>query len=195
MGRTAPLPLMVDQVPIPVGSQYAHGRPYRVARGAAGMDVYALILNKSEMLHAALVGATREIDNLFSGKRDRYGAKPEGGWQKHLCGACGEKVAARFLDHYWSGNLGQFRAPDVAEIQIRTSTSDTGDLILHEEDKDNDRFILVTGIGPRFTVRGWLFAREGKLRKWWRDPAKDRPAFFVPQSELHPMAEFARRLP
>ena len=185
---------MVDVVPQPAGTLYAHGRPYRLLKGVDGIEVVEIVLNKSEMLHAALVGATRQIDNLFKGRADNYGAEVEAGWQKHLGGACGEKVVSRLLDHYWSGNMGHLRLPDVAEIQIRTSSRDDGDLILHPEDNDDDRFILVTGVGPRFVVRGWIVARDGKRDVWWRDPARGRPAFFVPQSELSPMREFKRRL-
>jgi hypothetical protein len=99
-------------------------------------------------------------------------------------GAAGEMAVAKLANIYWNGNMGNLKAADVGRLQVRTRSRDYYDLILHPTDPDDSAFILVVGKAPRFRIVGWIVARDGKLQKWWKDPAGNRPAFFVPQSEL-----------
>lgn len=148
-------------------------------------------LTAHEIFHAALVGVTRQIDNLRNHRLDRYGASTEEGWRLHIEGACGELAVARYFDRYWSGNLGNLQAPDVGAFQVRTRPRPDGNLILHPSDADDEEFVLVTGTAPRFELRGWIRGAEGKRQEFWKDPAGGRPAFFVPASALHPMEALA----
>jgi hypothetical protein len=103
-------------------------------------------------------------------------------------GAVGEYVTARALGIFWPGP-GKLRGPDAGPLQVRTRTKHTWDLFLHPEDDDAAAFVLVTGQGLIYQVHGWIYARDGKQQKWWREVVEDRPAFFVPQTALRSLGE------
>jgi hypothetical protein len=149
-------------------------------------------LSWSELLVAYVVAALRQISNIKHGKRDRYGASPEDGFSLHVKGCLGEMAVAKALGIYWCGNLGDFGAADVGDLQVRTRSRHDQDLIVHPSDKDTDRFILVTGTGDRFVLQGWCYGEEAKLQAYWKDPAGGRPAYFVPKSALSPMGLLSR---
>lgn len=155
------------------------------------VEVY---LTWSEVMLAATVGVRRHIEDVAKKRKDRHGCDPKDGWTQHIQGALGEMVVAKHFDLFWSGNLGDLEAADAGELQVRATPYSTGCLPLHKkeeghkEDKDEDSFVLVTGIPPRFVIRGWCFGREGKKEEHWKDPTgKKRHAYFVPQSSLRPI--------
>lgn len=150
-------------------------------------------LRRDEMLHAAMVGATRCIEDLVGAAQAAYGAPGDNDWQLDIQGALGEKVVAKHFGLYWSGALGDKSAKDVGGAQVRCSTSHDNSLIVHrpppaERDSPDDPFILVTGKGPLFWIRGWLLGREAQRDIYWRThfgPKQlQKPAFFVPAVDL-----------
>lgn len=147
-------------------------------------------LTQFEMELAAIVGCRRQIENLYKNRPDAYGADVEKGWQSHVEGAAGEMAVAKLANKFWSGSMGDLKADDVGRAQVRTRSRHDYELILHPRDADDRAFILVTGLAPTFTIRGWIFAREGKRQEYWRDPAGGRAAFFVPQSALRPIRKY-----
>jgi hypothetical protein len=143
-----------------------------------------------ELLLAANVGVYRTVQNLRLGRKDRFGADPENRWTLSIEGAAGEMAVAKAMDLFWSGAIGDLKADDVGALQVRTRSRHEYELPLHPTDLDDRIFILVTGRAPQFWVRGWIFADDGKRSEWWADPSgKNRPAFFVPHSELRDMAD------
>lgn len=153
---------------------------------------FTVALTEDEVRFAALVGMGRQVQNLFLGRRDAHGADKDRGWQIHIEGAAAEMAFAKFRNRFWSGNLGNLRAADVGEVQVRSTGHAGGSLILHDSDPDDDAFVLVTGRCPAFVVRGWLWGREGKSVEFRRDPVGGRPAYFVPQHMLRPMVSRQR---
>ena len=152
------------------------------------MKVY---LTPSELYQAANVGCMRQCTNLRDGRKHRHGADASVGWSLSIEGACGEAAVAKALGIYWSGSLGDFKAKDVGKHQVRTTHHPDGCLILHKTDLNEDIFLLVTGLAPEYELRGWTQGFEGKHLKHWRTDT-GRPAFFVPQEALYPMAEFIK---
>jgi hypothetical protein len=150
-------------------------------------DAHEVILTDSEMHIAATVGALRQIENIFKGRQHAYAGPRDASWQMHIEGAAGEQAFAKWSGRYWNGNLGDLDADDVGHVQVRTTGRPDGRLILHPLDPDDRPFVLVTGISPRFVLRGWIRGSDGKQQQWWRDPVGGRPAYFVPQSALRPM--------
>jgi hypothetical protein len=144
-------------------------------------------LSQHNMMMAGLVGVTRHIKGMF--KIGTYGIdNSTKGWQANCDGACGEMCVSMTYDKYWDGAIGNFEAKDAGEYQVRSTTYPNGSLILHPRDKDEDVFILVlTHKSPRFILKGWMYAKEGKLEKHW-DKDKPNPAFFVKQKYLHDMS-------
>ena len=152
-----------------------------------------ITLTRDELEIGSAIGVRRQIDNLLAGRVHKYLAPYENGWEFHIHGALGEMAFAKWRNQYWNGNLGNFKAADVGRVQIRTTPYATGHLLLHPDDRDSDPFILVTCHAmPRFRLRGWLWAREGKLKEHWRVwKGNKRYAFWVPQPMLRPMTNGA----
>ena len=145
-------------------------------------------LTSSELLLAAQAGCMRQVENLFRGREDAYGASNGQGWEMHIQGAAGEFAVSKALNLHWPGK-GRLRGSDVGPLQVRTAARHSHCLILHEEDDDEVAFVLVTGLAPSFIIQGWIRGWYGKRRQHWRDPAGGRPAFFVPQAVLNPPEE------
>lgn len=152
----------------------------------------SVILTWAETFDAAIIGVMRQVQNLRDGRSDKFGASPTNGWELHVQGACGEKAVAKHLGIYWSGNLGHLRADDVGLFQVRTRSNHDYELILHPDDPDDRVWILVTGVAPQFRIVGWCYGHEGKNKAWWKDPAGNRPAYFVPQQALRSMDELVK---
>jgi hypothetical protein len=134
----------------------------------------------------------RQIQNLKAGRKDRYGASTVDGWSLHMQGALGELVVAKLTGRFWSGAVGDLKADDVGELQVRTSEGLNNRLILHPSDPDDRAFVLVLGAPPTFKVPGWIMGRDGKNDDFFSDPRGDRPAFFVPQHVLLPIDTLGR---
>jgi hypothetical protein len=148
----------------------------------------AIELSNHNLKTAGLIGVDRNINGLK--KEGQFGCNNVAvGWQSNCDDACGELALAKYLGIFWDGNMGDFQAADVGALQVRTTSLETGALILYPTDKDDDVFVLVLSHKvPVYMLSGWIYGREGKLEKWWRDGTRGRPAFFVPQSELHEMS-------
>lgn len=153
------------------------------------MDAVPVNLAYWEVFQAAMVGVSRRIDNLRKRNVSEVYGQPAEPWWTDINGACGELAVARWLNVFWSGQLGNYRARDVGPLQVRTARRDTGRLVLHDRDADDHVFVLVTGEAPDYTLRGWIVAADGKVPEYWEDPSTGRPAYFVPQDALRPMAE------
>jgi len=150
----------------------------------------SITLTPTEARAAILTGAERQIDALTRGLADKHGAGGEDSWTLHIEGAAGEMAAAKALDRYWQMPVGTFKAGgDVGTLQVRTRSRHDYELIVREDDRDDDRFILVTGTLPRFQIHGWIFGRDAKRPQWLREHGGRAPAFFVPHAELRPLIE------
>lgn len=146
-----------------------------------------VVLAPSEMMQAALVAVMRQVTNIRDGRRHAHGLRDElTGWGAHIEGACGEYAVAKALGVFWNGALGDLRADDVGQLQVRATPRADGCLLLHDTDPDDRAFVLVTGALGEYVVRGWVSAADGKQRRYWRDTT-GRPCYFVPQSALRPM--------
>lgn len=148
-----------------------------------------------ELFQGAQVGITRQVDNIRFNRHDRNG--PVGDpWTAHILGALGELAVAGYIDRFWSGQLGDFKARDAGPLQVRATHRATDRLVLHEWDGNEQAFVLVTpGVRPADVVlRGWLYGREGKDADYWTEPVDGRPAFFVPQGELTSMDRLRQAL-
>ena len=149
-------------------------------------------LTSYELMTASHVGIMRQVQSLKKRSNDMYGADKNNGWQLHIEGALGECAVAKAIDLYWSGSVGNFSGGDVGKIEVRTRSKHNYDLILHNSDSDSAWFVLVTGVNGKYVVGGCILGRDGKLDKFWSDPAGNRPAYFVPQSALLPIASLLK---
>ncbi len=147
------------------------------------MERIEIQLTPQEILQGAFVGIMRQVQNLKNKNKPAYGAGKKKDWQLHIEGALGEMALGRHLNLFWS--KGVLRGDDVGIMQVRTRSRHSYDLIIHDRDKDDKKFWLLTGLNGCYWVRGWIMGADAKNQKYWLDPAGGRPAYFVPAGELN----------
>jgi hypothetical protein len=151
-----------------------------------------VILSLDEARDAYRVGLAR-----YRAARDRGGTHRYG-WEGPLSGdgivdgqsAVAEALVAKALGREW---LSSGLVPDRPEngdvsggISVRWTPRLNGSLIIHEDEPDHLRAVLVVGAAPHQEIRGWISVAEGKQVGIWRTDVRF-PAFFVPQRALHPI--------
>jgi len=156
-------------------------------------DCPIVTLSWAEMHLCATVAAMRQISALRRLAQPRHGANGMGAFDMHLFGCVGEFAVAKHLNLFWAASPGVLEPNDVGgKLQVRAAYQENYRLILHDSDSSDDPFVLALAHDlPRVTLRGWVFGRDGKLRKYWADPVGGRPAYFVPQESLVAMHELA----
>lgn len=124
-------------------------------------------LENHEILFAAQVGITRRIKSM-SRARDTHNTigNPNYGWHIDVEAACAEMAFAKFLGVYWDASVDTFKKPDVGDIQVRSTSYDSGSLIFRDGDNEEDKFALVTGVCPKFAIRGWAFGTTICVEKY-----------------------------
>jgi hypothetical protein len=146
-------------------------------------------LTKWELNFAAQVGLTRRIESMTnSNVSPKYGKKPdETLWGIDIEAACAEMAVAKCLNVHWDCSVNRYGkndCGDVMEFQVKHTIGEDNSLLVRDNAKDDEIFILVCGQAPKFRVAGWLRGKEIKLEKYVRAPAGRPPAYFVPQSDL-----------
>jgi hypothetical protein len=141
-----------------------------------------------ELGRAALVGVSRNVEALRMGCQNRMPINDE--WSIHILGASGECAFAKAAGRYWSGGVNTFKASaDVGQIEVRTRSKHTYDLIVRKDDSDDSVFVLVTGGPADFLVHGWILGRDAKQRQFVANHGNHGAAYFVPSSALRPLAD------
>lgn len=146
-----------------------------------------------EMQIAYMIAGQRRIMNMKKRLPGRYGApEGEGSEELDLIAARGEMAVAKALNLYWAGTVGDYGAVDVGgAVEVRSRTKNWHSLILHPKDRDDLPFVLAdVSEPPDVRLAGWIYAKDGKLKKFWLDPSqKNRPAYFIDQKYLRPMED------
>ena len=108
----------------------------------------------------------------------------------HLLGAAGEMAVASYLGmkHELYKEVEAKRgSDDLPGIDIKTRSKHFYSLIVQKQEDPDKKFVLVTIENQQTLLHGWCYGREAMDERYWADPARGRPAYFVPQSALHPM--------
>jgi hypothetical protein len=81
--------------------------------------------------------------------------------------------------------------PDLGDfVDVKGCRKGWHKLIVQQDDPDDWAYLLVLGHDhPRYQMAGWMWGWEAKQERYWSDPAGDRPAFFIKQGLLRPLAE------
>jgi hypothetical protein len=134
----------------------------------------------------------RNIRALSKGRLEPHGhPKERGSWDVTIEGASAEMAVAKALGRYWADSEALDYDGDVGTIHVRSTDLDHGHLLLYPSDPDDGCFFLVSGRAPRFTIRGWIIASDGKREEFWETAKLRDPAWMVPASALHDVAAFA----
>ena len=149
-------------------------------------------LTPREVTLAAIAGVQRGVRHLHRQTHTTYGARERdpAGWTYNIQGAIGEWFVAKALGVYWHGGVEcENGAADLpGDIEVRTTAMDHYALLVHPTDADERPFVLVVGIWPRMRIAGWMMGADAKQARWWNE-GLPVPAYVVPQSELHDIAE------
>ncbi len=145
-------------------------------------------LKSYELAQACQTGYMRHIKAIEAGyDQDRGRHREPNFWQRHIEGACGEIAVAKVLGVYWGGGISTFDAHgdiDGTGWEVRTRSKHHHELLLHANDKDDRKYILVTGTAPNYQVHGWILGADGKHPKYYKEHPVIGQRFFVPQADL-----------
>lgn len=144
-------------------------------------------LSKSEGFQASLVGIQRNIEAILDGRKTAFGKDKT--WTIHIEGACGELAVSKYMNLYWGGSVNTFKSDgDLCNgWEVRTRSNDDWDLIIRNNDPEDRIYILVTGLFPKYYIKGWIKGKQGKQNQFYKNYGNYGHAWFVPQNYLQPM--------
>ena len=137
-------------------------------------------------------GMRRQAVNEAKRLRGRNGGASFGGkaLDIHLLGAAGEMAVASYLGmkhELYKETEAKKGSDDLPGIDVKTRSKSRYDLIIQKNEDPSKKFVLVTIENQQTFLHGWCYGHQGMDARYWADPARGRPAYFVPQSALHPM--------
>ena len=150
------------------------------------------IFTDEEREMARAEGFRRQAVNEAQGLRGRNG----GAWKGskaldiHLLGAAGEVAVASYLglkEHLFKETEAKRGSDDLPGIDVKTRSKASYDLIVQRQSDPNRKFVLVTIESQQTLIHGWCYGKDAMQNQFWKDPARGRPAYFVPKEHLHPI--------
>jgi hypothetical protein len=151
------------------------------------------VFTEQERQQAMEEGLRRQRVNESKALRGRNG----GAWQGskaldiHLLGAAGEVAVASFLgmkEHLFKETEARRGSDDLpGGIDVKTRSKTCYDLIVQKGSDDRKKYVLVTIESQKTLLHGWCYGHEAMQERFWADPARGRPAYFVGKEHLRPM--------
>jgi hypothetical protein len=153
----------------------------------------SFVFSEEERRLAMEEGMRRQQVNETRGLRGRNG----GAWQGskaldiHLLGAAGEVAVASYLGlkgHLFKEKEARRGSDDLpGGIDVKTRSKSRYDLIVQKQENPDKKFVLVSIENQQTLLHGWCYGEEAMKEEFWADPARGRPAYFVPQKALRSM--------
>ena len=150
------------------------------------------VFTEEERQQAMDEGLRRQRVNEARGLRGRNG----GAWKGskaldiHLLGAAGEMAVASYLgmkEHLFKETEARRGSDDLPGMDVKTRSKASYDLIIQRQEDPEKKFVLVTIENQQTLIHGWCYGKEAMDEKYWADPARGRPAYFVGKEYLRPM--------
>ena len=151
------------------------------------------VFSEDEKTLAMAEGTRRQGTNENQGLRGRNG----GAWKGskaldiHLLGAAGEMAVASHLgmkDFLYKEMQAKRGSADLpGDIDVKTRSRHSYDLMVQKNENPDKRFVLVTIEKSTTLIHGWCYGRDAMNPSFWADPAGGRPAYFVEKKHLRPM--------
>lgn len=105
-------------------------------------------------------------------------------------GAEAEMAVAKAFNVFYVGDVNMFKAPDVGEFQVRSTTHPEGHLLVRQNDSDDEMYVFVVNHRGRCRIVGGMLGREAKQDKYWRDGTNGQAGcWWVPQGDLRAIAQ------
>jgi hypothetical protein len=152
----------------------------------------SFVFTAEERQAAMEEGMRRQSVNEAKGLRGRNGGASFGSkaLEIHLLGAAGEMAVASHLgmkSFLYQATEAERGSCDLPGIDVKTRSKHQYDLIVQKNEPAEKKYVLVTIQDKTTLVHGWIYGGEAMQEKFWADPARGRPAFFVPKENLHSM--------
>jgi hypothetical protein len=155
----------------------------------------SFVFSEEERMLAMEEGMRRQGVNEARGLRGRNG----GAWKGskaldiHLLGAAGEVAVASYLglkEHLFKEKEARRGSDDLpGGIDVKTRSKAAYDLIVQRQSDPSKKFVLVTVENQQTLIHGWCYGHEALQEQYWADPARGRPAYFVPKEALRSIDE------
>jgi hypothetical protein len=155
----------------------------------------SFVFSEEERRLAMEEGMRRQGVNEAQGLRGRNG----GAWKGskaldiHLLGAAGEVAVASHLglkEHLFKEKEARRGSDDLpGGIDVKTRSKAAYDLIVQRNESPDKKFVLVTVENQQTLIHGWCYGHEALQEQYWADPARGRPAYFVPKEALRSIDE------
>jgi hypothetical protein len=155
----------------------------------------SFVFSEEERRLAMEEGMRRQQVNEAQGLRGRNG----GAWKGskaldiHLLGAAGEVAVASYLglkEHLFKEKEARRGSDDLPPgIDVKTRSKAAYDLIVQRNESPDKKFVLVTVENQQTLIHGWCYGHEALQEQYWADPARGRPAYFVPKEALRSIDE------
>lgn len=75
------------------------------------------------------------------------------------------------------------------DIEVKTRSKHSYDLIVQRNERADKKLVLVTVEKDKILLHGWCVAGDVMKEEFWADPARGRPAYFVPKKYLRDISE------
>jgi hypothetical protein len=152
----------------------------------------SFVFTPEEKQAAMEEGMRRQSVNEARGLRGRNGGASFGSkaLEIHLLGAAGEMAVASHLgmkSFLYQATEAERGSCDLPGIDVKTRSKASYDLIVQKNEPAEKKYVLVTIQNKTTLIHGWIHGGEAMQEKFWADPAKGRPAYFVPKEYLHPI--------
>ena len=147
------------------------------------------VFSEEERRQAMEEGQRRQAVNEAKGLRGRnkgprFGSKA---LDVHLLGAAGEMAVASYLGlkhELYKEAEARRGSDDLPGIDVKTRSKHAYDLIVQKNENPEKKFVLVTIESQKTFIHGWCYGKEAMEERFWADPARGRPAYFVPKEHL-----------
>ena len=151
------------------------------------------VFSEEERKHAMEEGYRRQSVNEAKGLRGRNkgAARGDKALEIHLLGAAGEMAVATLLGlkhELYKESEARRGSDDLPGIDVKTRSKHSYDLIVQRGENPRKKFVLVTIENQKTFIHGWCWGEEAMEERFWADPARGRPAYFVPKEFLRPMS-------
>jgi hypothetical protein len=149
-------------------------------------------LTDEQLARSAACARLRLEESRRQGLADQHG-RVEKDFGIDMTGACGEHATAILKCVPWTASVNVGDAPDVGDIQVRSTNNAGYNLIVRPGDVEkypNHPYMLAVVQGAKVYLIGWIYAREAESAARPRTHSDENgewsPAYFVPKSALHP---------
>ena len=150
-------------------------------------------LTHYDLYAAAQAGILRRISAIARQRQEQHGTPTTDLWGVDIEACIAELLVSLTVNSSWRPFLsvpGEIQADVGNSIQVRHTKLDNGCLIVYDHDRDDQKFVLVTGTGLNQKIAGWILGIDAKKPLHWKASARC-PAYFVRQDFLHDIALLA----